>query len=54
MKEEEKEVIHNIIDLYSEDFVSDSVWEEICDQAGVDVLKTDKITITFDKIEINK
>tara|TARA_Y100001972_G_C7573411_1_gene287768 strand:- start:53 stop:199 length:147 start_codon:yes stop_codon:yes gene_type:complete len=43
-----------LLDLYSEDFRYYSDWEDICNILGVDETKTDKVTIFFNKVIINK
>ena len=40
--------------LYSEDFGYSKLWEDICDSLGVDYNKADKVTISYNKVIINK
>tara|TARA_R100001463_G_scaffold19090_1_gene47104 strand:- start:12 stop:158 length:147 start_codon:yes stop_codon:yes gene_type:complete len=43
-----------LLDLYSEDFGYSNTWRDICDCLGVDYNKTDKVTISYNKVIINK
>ena len=43
-----------LLDLYSEDFGYSSVWKDVCDSLGVDYNKADKVTISYNKVIINK
>ena len=42
-----------LLDLYSEDFRYYSDWEDICNILGVDETKTDKVTISYNKVIVN-
>ena len=43
-----------LLDLYSEDFEYSRVWKDVCDALDVDYNKTDKVTISYHKVIINK
>lgn len=43
-----------LLDLYAEDFGYSKVWKDICDSLGVDYNKADKVTISYNKVIINK
>ena len=43
-----------LLDLYAEDFRYSKVWKDICDSLGVDYNKADKVTISYNKVIINK
>ena len=45
---------NKLLDLYSEDFGYSKLWEDICDSLGVDYKKADKVTISYNKVIINK
>ena len=45
---------NKLLDLYSEDFENTSVWKDVCDSLGADYTKTDKVTISYNKVIINK
>ena len=53
-KERQKKDKDKLLDLYSEDFRYYSDWEDICNILGVDETKTDKVTISYNKVIINK
>lgn len=52
MKKSDKN--HNYLNLYSEDFADSKVWIEVCDSLGVDYNKADKVTISYNKVIVNK
>ena len=43
-----------LLDLYSDDFEYSRVWIDVCDSLGVDYKKADKVTISYNKVIINK
>jgi len=53
-KERQKMDKDKLLDLYSEDFRYYSDWEDICNILGVDETKTDKVTISYNKVIVNK
>lgn len=44
----------NIVTLYSQDFVHEDLWEQICDQVGLDFSKVDKLDLHLSAYEVNK
>ena len=42
-----------LLDLYADDFAIEEWWKQVCDSLGVDHNKTDKVTISYNKVIIN-
>jgi len=45
---------NKLLYLHSKDFKNYSDWEYICSILGVDYNKTDKVTISYNKVIVNK
>ena len=43
-----------VVTLYSQDFVEDGVWLEVCQQVGLDGMKIDKLDLYLKSYEANK
>ena len=42
------------LDLYTDDFKSQKIWEEVCEVLGVVPEKTDKVSVEFTTVQINR
>jgi hypothetical protein len=42
-----KQQVHHL-ELYQDDFTSDSIWRAVCDSLGIDADDGDKVTVYWD------
>ena len=43
-----------LLELYADDFEIQEWWKQVCNDLGVDYKKADKVTISYNKVIVNK